>query len=520
MCAAIHIGRFEQFFSEKVLRRGLALFAGDKISEINALPQGEYYFVFTSLPVAEVRLKVNGDTLVHSVCTCGKIYCAHLCACLFYLAGEKLNLSNQSATPRLQLKFQTATAFNKLRKAFAKLVKRELRTGNHKHSSESMAGVEKLIREFSLLHSDSSELLLHLVFLTEFCDLFVYRKSINETVSENPLIKSCNALSRLVRRGLSAEEKRAWLASTELCLSNNKKFNSGLYIYLIVYLDLIGADADQLESIKNVLARRKINRYYQQQLNMKTIAQYMLGEQQMKLSGSKAMLLPELVSPEQSIAIAELYFRDGQTVKGLKVLRKDYEKIKEASPINFVDYLQYLIKTSNTKGHVELELFFIKEIIIHDYFIPAIYLERLRDLLSEQDRKTFIDELIEIVKRQIPEISLDKLFQILESEERWDEMLRELNRYDNKFRFVNRVALGKLPEYSDFLFKIYLKHFVNGLYEARELHHQKQIFEMARNYFDRLPPMVAKKLVASALEKISKNNFIYGHLIKYSEEFM
>jgi hypothetical protein len=128
-----------------------------------------------------------------------------------------------------------------------------------------------------------------------------------------------------------------------------------------------------------------------------------------------------------------------------------------------------------------------------------------------------INEILIELKKKTPEIYFDKVSQILESENRLDELNILAGKQQNKFSLINKIAIKKLPDHDALLLTNYVKHFLMAVSEARETFHQKQIFEKALTYLDRLPKEVSEKILSQILDKISKSNFVYRLLKKHLE---
>jgi len=514
MIIPLDINSFEHFFDEPSLKKGLYLFQKNKIKQVEKLAGGEYYFIFKTKSSIELHLKKKGNKIIKYQCSCGKTNCEHLCAAIFNLSGDKLIF--QKLNGKLLNQKAGEDPFSAYCGKLRLLIRKDLRINSPEDIGEKNKKAFGIINTFCLFQKNINTVFLHLAILSEFSEFFIFRKNLTDEIVNNVLSVSFNTLMDLKAKGLSGVEKSAWFMAAKNSLKSHNKFKSGVFSFLIPFAVNVTSDKTALQELRIMIGKRKLKTKFKHYLDMQLVAklQIQLREFELFKKGS-----PDLrhLNPELSIAKAGLKSGQDKKTSAGKILLKDYDKIKKAKPANFINYIDYLINLFRELKDDQAELFFIKEIILHDHIIPVKYLERMRKLLRGSGRDKEIDELINNLKKQLPEIYFDKLCQLLESENRLDELVVELGKHSNKFRMINKIAIKKLPQFDKSLLMIYVKHLVNVLYEARESYHQKQIFEMAKVYFDKLPQKVAIDFVSEILEKISKNNFIYGHLKKYIE---
>lgn len=225
----------------------------------------------------------------------------------------------------------------------------------------------------------------------------------------------------------------------------------------------------------------------------------------------------ETINCELSVAKAELSFANKKQERAFKNLIADHQKIQKAIPHNYISYLDYIIGKAKEHKRTKIVVEFLKISILYDPVISEESWNRLKELFSNDSEKNdFLKIATNKFKRQ-PELYFEKLTMLLESEKRYDELITEINKQNNKFFLLNRIVIKKLPLYDDFTFKAYIKQFDNILYEAREQFHQTEIFNRLKLYLEKLPEAVSAKLVLALLAKVSRNNFLYFELEKYSE---
>src|SRR4051812_28340848 len=85
------VRQFEQFFGEKILKKGLWLFERGELYFSEKTSSIEYRYEVSS---AELVLKKRGNQILSYNCTCAKDhFCEHLAAALFYFQQDELGIS-------------------------------------------------------------------------------------------------------------------------------------------------------------------------------------------------------------------------------------------------------------------------------------------------------------------------------------------------------------------------------------------------------------------------------------------
>ncbi len=498
---SLNIDSFEYFFDEKILKKGLYLFERKRIKHADRSAQGEYTFIFSGKHQINLGLTINNNKISEYICSCKtKIKCEHLCAAIFYLNKNKLVLNKDEDTNKKngeQIFIRTCKNLNDL-------------IGNGSNA----------IKLFLTQNKSISPVILHLCIVNEFSKTHNFTDNSNNTAFDESLTSSLKHVKNLKLSSLKKEEKEALIFASKNCLKSNPKFNSGAFTFLIPLAAEVIDDKNDFEELKHVLNKRKLKQNYGHYLDLKFIAhlQLQLREHELLKKSNKAILRD--LSPELSVTLAEREFYKGKWAQGFKSLKADYEKIKKNKPVTFIAYIEYIIDKAKKFKDNEVEIYFIKENLLFDSHISPKYLLRVKELLPENQRELYLNEIIKELGKKSEEFYFDKTAQILESESRWDELIRLISRHANRFSLLNKIAIKKLPAFDKFTLDTYMKQFVFAVSEARETFHQKQILEKALVYLNQLPEEVRIKLFLEILEKISKSNFIYRLLKKYTESVM
>ena len=70
----------------------MSVFQKSEINEVEKKIGGEFVFSFKSKEGIVLELKKRANKINYFKCTCHKIKCEHLCAALFFLSDENLQL--------------------------------------------------------------------------------------------------------------------------------------------------------------------------------------------------------------------------------------------------------------------------------------------------------------------------------------------------------------------------------------------------------------------------------------------
>lgn len=108
----IPLNEFEQYIDETILKRGLAYFKSDAISDVTEISNGEYEAVVSGTEEYTVQLAIKNNTVIKYNCDCpydmGPV-CKHVVAVIFHLQQEVLDLNQSTIKPPKKKKTKSVT---------------------------------------------------------------------------------------------------------------------------------------------------------------------------------------------------------------------------------------------------------------------------------------------------------------------------------------------------------------------------------------------------------------------------
>ncbi|MCW3078499.1 MAG: hypothetical protein JWO32_3108 [Bacteroidetes bacterium] len=366
------------------------------------------------------------------------------------------------------------------------------------------------IRNF--LRSKASSYFTHLAFLNESMNVTKLKRE--ERVELDRLLeRSKSFLQQQIIKGLDVKQTEALLLTTLNSLSSEKKFKSNLFYFLIPNIALIVDDKKELAKIKTALASREWRDLYPGSQNLKLIALNHLIRKELSITDKHARKKENIHASEEYVAMAQREFFLQKPAKAFKILQTGLEKISQKKPANFLSYLEYIITKARELKKPEKEIFYTRHLIINVPHIESSYLSRIKELMNEATRKNYINEIISVIK-QSHHNTFEKISDLLMSENRFDELIKEISKQNNKFTLLNDIAIKKFPEFDDNLFKVYARQFQNAIAQATETHYQEKIFSNAINYIDKLPVEERTGLLKEIVKGISKHGYIRSRIQK------
>ncbi len=551
------VNEFEQFFTEKILSRGLKLFEKGKVELFEKPSNSIHHFVIDS--ETHLKIKKKADAILSYSCDCNQTkHCEHLSAAIFYFQKDILGITiKYTSTKRkniskknvdgasekkmpfkhflqkidisqlidfigdyseehsffkelLKVEFSERTennAFNYyslqiklLLEPFLKLPKL-----NRKTSSEIASKFQFLLKKVAKTKSDFNALLFcRLALLDEFQTIIEKASSFADSDLEDIHKDNLQALDSYFKDGLNEEESSSWILCTELSLKSNSKVLSEVYTFLVARAAcLIKKEADFLK-LKTLLSKRSQKLYHTNYFNKLLIAQLQLEIKQAGQKHQSFVLKKYSEEPELAIALADLSFCEARIDQGFHHLETYYENAKQSAA--FYGYLDYIISKANEFMIADIEIKYLKESFILGLNIYPNYLQRLIDLVPAEKSYAEIDDVIDKLKKKEKHFNFDKIATLLMKQGRWDEVANEIKKQQNKFSVLNIVAQKKWPHYDQEFLDLYVKHLLEAFREARVMYYQEHIFKEARKYIDKLPIDDAKKLVDTILFKMGKHH--------------
>lgn len=95
----MHIKRFEEYVSQKILDRGFYYYEQDLVTELEQIEQGVFQAVVWGSTTYDVYVKINQESIVEHSCSCpydwGDI-CKHEVAVFYYLRDSEIYLEQSN----------------------------------------------------------------------------------------------------------------------------------------------------------------------------------------------------------------------------------------------------------------------------------------------------------------------------------------------------------------------------------------------------------------------------------------
>ncbi|MDO9000735.1 MAG: hypothetical protein Q7W45_13285 [Bacteroidota bacterium] len=494
---------FEQKIEEIELKKGLKLFLKNKIELVSKTESGRYIFFIDDKIPGETSFQIKSDKIINYKCFCAnQKYCQHLAACLFYLQQEILVFSkNETKNKKKILKPKRKTAFNNYLNKIKTIIKPylifpKLETNQineiHKKINFELSGASTLTNDFYF----------HLAVISELPKISNIEYSLTENEIEELIKNSIEMLEISFNSGLSATAKDAFIEATFYSLKSQTNFKSGYYSFLISRASVFIKDKLDFENLKALLKKRKQNKNNLNSIDRKIISEIQLSLMQSKLIGKPISYKNYENAIELPLALAEIEFLQKNYAKGFKLIQAYAEKIKGSNINKYLDYLEEVILFAKKYGNLKIEKSYLIDKFICGYFIDEKDFDRVVSLTEKGTTNTEITELLTKIKRESVFFTFEKIALILLRQNRLDELIEEIKKEKNKFRLLNKIGIKKLPEHDlDFL-KLYIKHFINAVSEAKFPYFQQQLFDIAKIYLDGLPIEIRKNIVATIQEKM------------------
>ncbi|MCE3260218.1 MAG: hypothetical protein K0S12_1859, partial [Bacteroidetes bacterium] len=301
----------------------------------------------------------------------------------------------------------------------------------------------------------------------------------------------------------------AWIQAAKKSISSHKRFNSKIFLFLIPYTSLFLNDKKEWEELKEILQKRKLKLRFPSEPDWRKVAEICLDLSPLFAGRKKPIKDP---GTEEYIAWSEMEFCKNKNSNGLKILVKGYDQLLFSKPASFSAYIDFVITKAREYNDSDLELKFIEHHITNEPSVSPVYLSRISELLKKKAESEYIDHLVKnLEKTRQP---FDKIATLLLHQKRYDDLILRINREENKFRLLNTVLLGKLPQVDEPDFRVYVRHFKQAIAQALETHYQEFIFNQARQYIDKLPAGLKSKLLNLLLAETPKSSYLRSYILK------
>ncbi len=554
---------FEQFFNERSLKQGIKLFDKKDVVPVERPSLLEYRFL---VDATEITIKKRGDKILSYQCGCAnKSYCEHLAACLFYFQEHLLALpfkknkkvSVKIKAAKLPKRSRQEEAIHKLEyKALShfihshgdKLYKEniadffsdkssvtafelyalQIRTILETYSSLTImdqAQVDELYQKIKFLHKATAKIktkikalyFLDLAIISELPDIYKLRFQGDETKLKVLHQQALSELDGFFNEGLQKTEQEAWYRATLESLKNNWRLNSEAFVFLIPRLAAFTRNKMELEMIRILLEKRKFKSHFSQRLDKLLMARLQIALREWELFKVPFGFKYYDSTVELSLAEADLLFCKHKTDKAFLLLEQHYERVRSQQHWYYFEYLSYVIQKARQYHKKEIELKYLNESFIYGIAILPDHLERFISLLSEEELNTAVDELLKRLRVNRVNYAFDKIASLLFRLKRWEELISELKRQQNKFSLLQEVLLKIQPNNTEALLNLYAKQLLDALTHASAYQLQQQLADHAKLFIDTLPESSKENLLTKILNSLGGQSRIHRYVITLFE---
>ena len=540
-------GEFEHHFTNALLKRGLRLFERGHLEMQGRLSSYEYKFLVESL--YELQVKKKGDQVLGYTCSCNKPdFCEHLCAVLFYLQKDALGISVKTKrgaqsskrvaalAPNLSQILKSLdqnaligfieeyaetnplfretvlayfssgdeeNAFNFYSIALRNILASFAATENlqQKHLDDVYIRVQALQAKYAAVRG--ALYYLRLAIIVEIPAIF----SVRLTGNENGLLKlmeeNCVELADDYAKGLSTVEKKSWIEATFRFLKKTSPVFAPVFSFLLPRAITLLKDKEGANELKKLLERKQLRLIRSNtHLNLLEMVRLQLAIKEAELFKTPFPFKKYSHDPELVLARAELYFCGGKTDKAFNFLEERYEALEVDFPAGLSTVTEYIISKAKEKRNAELEIKYLKKQFIFGLHVLPPALDRFIELIPEKKQSAQLNAVIADIKAHSKIDPVDKISVILLRSGRLDDLVKELQKQNNRFSLVNKIALQSLPDYTPGLLAVYVQHLAAALHDAKYTNFQQPLFMLAKKYLDRLPRRTANEMVAELLKHV------------------
>jgi len=509
----IDVKQFEQYFSEAKLKKGLRLFEKELVELMRHPTENKYYFIANRY---EIFLSVKKGKITNHTCSCTQQpFCEHLAAVLFYLYKDELQVAGSSININKADTSSTISNTKRIQKFTIELAKiRRIVDGFSSYNALSDKQIIDLLNKLKRSRDESEANLFYfdLAFCLEYYALTKFRFTGDEKPINDFFQQRIIFLQKNFEKGLSQQKISAWELATVLSLRSNNVLQSRFGFFLVPrYLQLTNSVLD-LENIRQKLVKRKLKLHHSETIDPLKIAMLQVDFKLAELQAHTFKTGHELTGAELAIARAEMFFCANKTRKAFGLLERESARIKSNFKSQYLHFLDYIILQAKIRDQKKIEAQYLQDRLVYGLFISESDIQRLQKLLPANEKKEILDTLILRIGKSAELYAFNKLSFLLLREKRFDELIAEIKRQKKQFHLLHDLALKKIPEYSDELIKLYVKHLAEALSEAKYYEVQQLLFKESLNYITKLPLNDAFKLIRELLDKIGHQAQISKHI--------
>ncbi|MDP1802374.1 MAG: hypothetical protein Q8L81_13535 [Bacteroidota bacterium] len=511
---------FEHKIEESKLENGLKLFINNKLELINRAESNSFTFLIHGKTSGEISIRIKTGKILSYTCYCNnKNYCEHLAAANFYLQQEILKFEK----PSKKFNKPEPTKKDALKKHSLQKHQNNIKTiikpflAISKLKNTQISEIYKRINfEQSGASAFRQQFYFHLAIILELPKLSNFNYVDKENVLSDLTKNSLKEIESYFVKGLDAVERIAFIDAARYSVRSQSNFSTGFFSFLISRASVLIKDKNDLEDLKAKLKKRKQNRNRLDPIDRKSIAEIQLSIMLAKLNNKTYSLKNYESTIELPIALAGLEFCMNRNDKGFAVLKQYSEKIKRNQFNKYHDLINEILIFAQEKNNQKIEAEFLIEKFIYGFVIDENELERFLEI--EKDPKEKVEQLIIQLKAHSVFYTFEKIAVVLLHQNRLDELIEEIKKEKNKFRLLHKVAVQKFPDYDTKLTDLYVNHLVQAITDAKFPYFQEQIFNMAKQYLNRLHTEVREKMLEKMKEKLMYDRHMLAYISKIYTE--
>ena len=506
-----NLKEFEHKIEETFLKKGLKLFLKKKVELIKKTGNGSFSFLIHEKNIGEISVQIRSEKIQNYNCFCGnKNHCEHLAAVLFYLQQELLDLGNikRSKDQTTTLKSTLPKRRNNKKNKFARyirLIKNITKPfiAFTKLKSAQIGEIQKKINfEKNGASSFNDDYYFNLALICELPKIPNFNHADRENAIETLIRNAALEIEMNFNKGLSENEKEAFIEATYYSVRSQQNFKSGIFSFLIARAAVIMNNKINFAELKVLLKKRKQSKNKTTAIDRKLIAEFELSIQEAGLVKKIFSLKNYETTLELPIALAEIEFQKKNTAKGFKILQQYAERIKTENINKYLDFIQEQLFFAKKYNNKKTEQNCLIEKFVCGYFIDATELDRFFELNKKQNKDDLVREIIVKLKTSSLFFTFEKTAVVLMHQHKFDELIIEIKKEKNKFKLLNEIAIKTFPHYDlDFL-NLYTKHFLNAIADAKFPFFQQEMFDLSRTYLVLLPGEVRENLIRKFKDKL------------------
>lgn len=475
---------FEHTIEEPELKKGLKLFAANKLELLNKTSNTSFTFLIHTKPSGEIFLQLKTGKIINYKCFCrNKKYCEHLAACIFYLQKEVFEFISPTAKKEKKQKtIKKHILENCLNKI--KLILKPFAEDGKLKTQQINEICKKVYLESENALFMKQEFYFNLAIILELPKISNFNSFDRENKLQNLFNNSIQKIKQHLNGRPTAKEKEAVIEAAKYSVKSQPNFRTGAFSLLICNASVFIKDKNDFEFLKGQLKKRSLNKNRPDQIDRKLIAELELAIMHSKLLNKVYSVKNYASTIELPIALAELEFCRKKNEKGFKILAQNAFELKKKNINAYLDLVEEILNFAKETKDTRIEIEFLQEKFIYGFFIDENELNYFFEL-NEKKREQAAEQLLMKLKTESLFYTFDKIAVLLLKQNKVNELLEEIKKEKNKFRILNKIASKILPD-NDFI-KIYIKHLVQAITEAKFPYFQEQVFNLARPYIDNLP---------------------------------